>query len=113
MARTDTTSPENTLCASIERAAEARHRDRHRQQHQCNKRNRIVLQIFQRSTPWLLLSSLAFRNTGSSAFADDDGSERGRVHCIMTVKPSLRATGSRDAPPERHCERSEAIHLAT
>src|ERR1700682_3088327 len=33
--------------ASIEGAAEARHRDRHRQQHQCQQGNRIVLQIWQ------------------------------------------------------------------
>src|ERR1700704_3470249 len=31
-------------------------------------------------------------------------------YCIMIVKPSLRATGRRECAPERHCERSEAIH---
>src|SRR5215216_632049 len=34
--------------ASIERAAEARHGDDHRQQHQCNECNRVVLQILDR-----------------------------------------------------------------
>src|ERR671922_86279 len=33
---------------SIERAAEARHGDGHCQQHQCNERNRVVLQILDR-----------------------------------------------------------------
>src|SRR6266567_1568323 len=32
-------------CASIEGPAEAGHRDRHRQQHQCNECNRVILQI--------------------------------------------------------------------
>src|SRR4051812_19770621 len=33
--------------ASIERAAEAGHGDGHRQQHQCNQCNRVVLQVLQ------------------------------------------------------------------
>src|ERR1700738_2213208 len=40
--------PPGAYPASIERAAEACHRDRHGQQHQAKQRDRVVLQILQR-----------------------------------------------------------------
>jgi hypothetical protein len=36
----------------------------------------------------------------------------GRIPAQGVLKPSLRANGSRECAPDRHCEQSEAIHLA-
>src|SRR6185437_11566034 len=40
----------STVCLSIERTSESRHRDGHGEQHQRNERDRIILQIGQRRT---------------------------------------------------------------